>query len=410
MEFKGVRCCAIALLLLLAMAAAGFARETRFISHPGGAKVYRDGVHDAIATTNQTVDLPDLPSATFRFVRDGYQPKSVFVYLPQQKVEVDLEPAQNPLLLWGGIGGLGVLLAGGAAFWLRRQQVARHVVAEAQHGEVQSDYTGRCMGPYLLTERLGSGGAGEVYRGQRQDGQSPGEEVAVKLVRIESQDREMAQKRLAREVELLRRLKHSTIVQYLDMGHRGDTLYLVEELLPGGHLGDVIPTGGLTPARFLELFMPMLDAMQYAHERGVVHRDLKPGNVLFTRDGRPRISDFGLARGDDLPSLTTNNCMGTPLYMAPELFNGQPATPQSDQYALGIMAYEMLSGTVPYSGDSIMELVAQRIKPPPPLSERMSQPLPPGMEQIVLRMLAFEPKDRFPSLAAVRDALGRVQV
>ena len=159
----------------------------------------------------------------------------------------------------------------------------------------------------------------------------------------------------------------------------------------------------MPPDVFLSYFLPVIQAVAYAHERGVIHRDLKPENVLLTEAGDVKVSDFGLSRAETSEGITTNNLMGTPLYMAPEQFAGQPGTKASDQYSLGIMGYEMLAGRPPFEADSMTELMARRLGEPVPLSQQIKVPL--EMDVLISRMMATDPENRFQSLDEVLDIL-----
>ncbi|MHB2021153.1 MAG: serine/threonine-protein kinase [Candidatus Xenobia bacterium] len=389
------------LLLLLLLATPAGAQTFAYRTVPPGARVILVGPPDRVlGTSDQPLPVPSSGDLVrLRFELDGYLPAEVV--LPRQALggmrpPLVLHPQVScrlPLAVSGAVAlGLALLL-------LRLGRVRTLAPVERKERE------GTRVGPYLLVELLGRGGAGEVYRATRQDGQPPPDEVAIKLVRPERRQQMEAERRLARETALLQRLAHPAIVRCLDSGRDGDTLYLVEELLEGGNLSALIPPQGLEPRRFLALFRPVVDAVAFAHEQGVLHRDLKPSNVLLTRGGEVRVTDFGLARGDESTIMTTNHCMGTPVYMAPELFSGQPATPLTDQYALGVVAWQMLSGQAPFQGDSVMELVAQHLKPTP----RIERPVSDALQAIVLRMLEGDPADRFPSLRAVASALEQLQ-
>lgn len=270
---------------------------------------------------------------------------------------------------------------------------------------------GEVLGGYRLEERLDHGGTAIVFRGVsvRQPGAQP---VAVKVVHMpDLGPNDNFLLRFEREVQILRGLHHPGIIQFLGAGEEHGRLFLIEELAPSGTLRRLMEEGGMAPARFLQYFLPMVEAVAYAHGQGVIHRDLKPENVLLMNADQIKITDFGLAKSEYLGGFTTTaTTLGTPIYMSPEQCAGRPATPASDQYSLGIIGYEMLIGSTPFFGASIVELMEKHLyEAPAPLSQLLKHPVPAAIETVLMRMLAKDPRQRFASLAEVADGLRQAQ-
>ncbi|MHB2016372.1 MAG: serine/threonine-protein kinase [Candidatus Xenobia bacterium] len=290
-----------------------------------------------------------------------------------------------------------ILVLAGIGFYLVRRlkrQLELPPPIQLQTGEPAS---GGRIGSYVLESRIGEGGTATVYRVRATDGGAH----ALKLLKVgELPEPEEFRKRMGREVRILQELDHPGIVRILDWGQSSFGPYLVEELVTGASLADVLP---LPLPEFMRIFRQLLEAVAHAHGHGIVHRDLKPVNILLP-PGEVKITDFGLARSDFMTMLTGNNAMGTPAYMAPELFNGDKAVPASDQYSLGVMAWQMLSGRLPFPQASFMQLMgAHCMQPPPPLSG-----VPEKLSAMVMRMLEKKIDARYASLEAVLSALTEV--
>ncbi len=398
-------------------------RRIVFDTDPPDVRVFQvDPSPRAIGESGTPVPVT-LPSAgdavTLEFSADGFDTRRVNLSasvlrsvdrFPTGTSPIELTPnnAWVPYQVWirhhpaqaAGTGlALGLCLVG-AGLWTRQLvQAQRHVRKHEGRVVVRIDRLGTHMGGYRLEERIGEGGTAEVYRAT-----GPRGPAAVKVVELEKGKGSVSQQRFLREVQVLQKLVHPHIVQFYDWGTVGDAMYLVEELVPGGNIRERVPRGGMNVREFLTWFTPLLDAVAFAHRQGVIHRDLKPENVLLTTDGQVKVSDFGLARVSD-SALTVNNVMGTPLYMAPEQFAGQVATAATDQYTLGILAFEMLSGQVPFSGESVSELMARRTKPPPSLPPAV----PASLSRVVYRMLSRAPEERYASLDSVAEQLRQVE-
>jgi serine/threonine-protein kinase len=265
---------------------------------------------------------------------------------------------------------------------------------------------------FRILEKLGSGGQGVVYRAQQV---GLNREVALKLIRADTAPVGTLN-RFWTEAESLGRLRHPNIVQVYDFGRydfgrEGRAHYLCMELLTGGSLADRLATGPLPVGAAAELVRTLADAVQAAHDAGVVHRDLKPSNILFDTAGVPKLADFGLAKlldaGGALPPTEEGALLGTFAYMAPEQAAGLTATGQADIHALGVVLYEALTGTRPYRGALPEEILAAVIycEAEPPSSVRPGCPR--DLEIVCLRCLQKAPADRYSSARAVAEDLGR---
>lgn len=265
--------------------------------------------------------------------------------------------------------------------------------------------SGQKLGRYTLTRRLGAGGMAEVWAAtdellQRQ--------VAVKIVRGALAESPEFSSRFLREARLAAQLQHAGVVAVFDVGLERDALFVVMPVLSGGSLSDRL-TGPVDDATALAWLGTLAGALDYAHGKGIVHRDVKPLNVLFDEEGSPHLADFGLAKGlDEATQLTqTGMILGTPLYMSPEQAMGTPAGPAADQYSLGIVAYRLLAGRLPFEKEPTPVLLRRTAfeEMPPPSQFRAN--LPPPVDTVFARVLAKSPQARFASCAAFVDALAR---
>jgi eukaryotic-like serine/threonine-protein kinase len=259
----------------------------------------------------------------------------------------------------------------------------------------------RVGGRYVLTSHVASGGMGEVWQATDE---VLGRTVAVKLLRREYATEASFLARFRGEAKHAASLTHSGIAQVFDYGEVDGVAYLVMELVPGEPLSARLARDGALPA---EVAVPLLrqaaDALEAAHQAGLVHRDVKPGNLLITPQGRVKITDFGIARaGDQVPLTRTGEVMGTAQYLSPEQALGDPATASSDIYALGVVAFETLAGARPFDAETpVATALAQVNRPPPPLPEMV----PAAVAAVVESALAKDPAHRPASATEFGAAL-----
>ena len=257
---------------------------------------------------------------------------------------------------------------------------------------------------------VGQGGMGEIYRARDRE---LGRDVAVKVLGERFAGDKSLRRRFKREALTAARLSGTPhIVTIFDVGDWRDRPFIVMEYLPGGTLAERARSGDVTRAEALEWLGQAALALDAAHAQGIVHRDVKPPNLLFDGRGELRVVDFGIARVIDDTSggmTAAGTVLGTAGYLSPEQARGEPATPASDRYSLGVVAYELLTGGRPFErGSATAEAIAHAHEPVPPASERGTG-LPPSVDAVFERALAKDPGRRFQSatafVAALRDAL-----
>lgn len=259
---------------------------------------------------------------------------------------------------------------------------------------------------YELAEEIGRGGWGVVFEAEHR---TLGRRVAIKYLPAAFSSDPDARSRFRSEARVVASLDHPHIVPLYDFVEEGDTCVFVMELMPGGTLWDRFEDGDLTPEAACNVTLALLGALYHAHQRGVLHRDVKPENVLFNQEGMPKLADFGIAKvlGDGAGTRTaTGMIMGTPAYMAPEQGSGEPVSPATDVYAIGAMLYELLSGRLPFesTGNALAQLYRHVHEAPTPLQEIAPQ-IPDGVAAVVMRALEKKPEDRFGDAATFAGEL-----
>jgi serine/threonine-protein kinase len=258
-------------------------------------------------------------------------------------------------------------------------------------------------GRYELRSRLGRGGMAEVYRALDR---RLGREVAVKILADHLLSDPRSVERFEREGRTAASLNHPNVVDVYDAASEGDTHYLVMELVEGPTLAEVIAQEGRMPvARALDIAGRMAAALQAAHDRGLVHHDVKPSNVLFDTDGNVKVADFGIARA---ASSDITTIQGSPPYVAPEQARGQRADPRSDVYGLGCVLFEMLAGRPPFTGKSASAVIMQHLDATPPRLSAFRDDISSNVEDVVGRALSKEPTQRYESAGAFRSDIDRV--
>ncbi|MFQ3536649.1 MAG: protein kinase [Aggregatilineales bacterium] len=266
------------------------------------------------------------------------------------------------------------------------------------------DLSGQTLGKYQILERLGRGGMATVYRAY-QSGMD--RMVAVKVLHPQYTDDPSFVERFKREACSVGVLRHPNIVQVIDFDVQDGHYYMVMEYVETESLKNRLQQlGGLPVREALSIVRKLADALAYAHAHGILHRDVKPANVLMSKSGEPILTDFGIAKLMDLTGLTASGAaIGTPAYMSPEAGRGDQVDERSDVYSLGVMLYEMLSGHLPFDADTPYAVILKHInEPPPPLGQRVPH-LPEVVERIVIKALEKDKSRRYQSAAEMRDAL-----
>lgn len=262
---------------------------------------------------------------------------------------------------------------------------------------------GKWIGSWRILGPLGHGGMSEIFQAIR-DGESV--TVSLKMPPEDAAADPEFKARFRREIDLCARLHHPGIVRVLDSGETEDGRpYLVTELVEGQTLRALVQPGGIEVERARAIFLLVLEAMVYAHSQGVLHRNLKPDNIVLRPDGSIKLIDFGLARPpDDSADITgSGKSLGTPAYMPPEQILGT-AMESSDQYAIGVTLYELLAGRRPFEAHDVRTQMFQNLNLPPSPIEGCPEPL----NALVLKMMEKDPSDRFESLAACHKALSEM--
>ncbi|EZP27667.1 protein kinase domain-containing protein [Microbacterium oleivorans] len=260
-------------------------------------------------------------------------------------------------------------------------------------------------GRYELDSRIAIGGMGEVWEATDH---VIGRTVAIKILKDEYMGDPGFLERFRAEARHAALVNHEGIASVFDYGEENGSAFLVMELVPGEALSTVLEReGALSTDKTLDIVAQTASALQAAHAAGLVHRDIKPGNLLITPDGRVKITDFGIARiADQVPLTATGQVMGTVQYLSPEQASGHAASPSTDIYSLGIVAYELLAGRRPFTGESQVAIAMAQINDtPPPLPDTVSEPV----QRLVMSMIAKKPDDRPASTSAVARAAGALR-
>ncbi|MCX7420140.1 MAG: serine/threonine-protein kinase [Planctomycetia bacterium] len=266
----------------------------------------------------------------------------------------------------------------------------------------------KMIGPFLIEKRLGVGGMGIVYKATYTKN---GADVALKVLPITLSANRQLVTRFDREMKILKKLKHPHIVQFYGGGEQDGQHFYAMEFIDGGTLGEVLKDKGrLDWQQVVEYGIQLCQALQHAHEHGVVHRDLKPANLFLGKDGKLRLGDFGIARDSDATALTASGAtVGTHAYMAPEQITGkQPISNKTDLYALGCVLFEMLTAHPPFQAPAQMELLLKHINEAAPRVRAEVMDCPIFLEQVILQLLEKNPEKRPHDALMVEVALEEV--
>ena len=265
-----------------------------------------------------------------------------------------------------------------------------------------SDMTGKTIGQYEIHEEIGRGGMATVYRATQT---SIGRTVAIKILPPNfMQDRTFLE-RFNREVQVIALLQHRSILPVYDYGEDDGQPYIVMAFMEGGTLSDRIRKGPMTFNDALRTITQIAEGLDYAHSQGIIHRDFKPSNVLLDGQGNAYLADFGIAKVSEATmQLTGSGVIGTPAYMAPEMFRKGDLTTAADVYALGITLYQMLTGHLPYEAETPVQFMMSHVNDPVPdvLSERPE--LPGGVHSVIEKAMAKVPENRFQTAASMAEA------
>jgi predicted Ser/Thr protein kinase len=263
---------------------------------------------------------------------------------------------------------------------------------------------------YEIVGPLGRGGMGMVYRAWDRELR---ETVALKMIRPDLVRQRHIEHRFRSEVKLARRVRHPNVCSIYGDGEDRGLLYISMEFVDGTDLHEVVRNGDLSPAEAYDVAMQIAEGLAAIHEVGIIHRDLKTANIMRDRRGVVRLMDFGIAKKSQAEGTTaataTGQVLGTPEYMSPEQIRGHKVDFRTDVYALGIVVYEIFTGTVPFRGETAVATIFKQLQDPPPLSIRGPRALPRSLVPVLRRALSKEPGPRFPSATEMRVALGRAR-
>ena len=271
------------------------------------------------------------------------------------------------------------------------------------------DLIGHSLGRYHILDQLGEGGMAIVYKAYDTRLET---EVAVKVIRTDNilpRVLERTIKRFDREAKALAKLTHANIVKVIDYGEYEGNPYLVMPYLPGGTLKERLKGKPIPSQEAARLLLPIARALDFAHRQGMIHRDVKPSNIIITADGDPMLTDFGIAKILDLEEtleLTgTGAAVGTPEYMAPEQATSNATDHRVDVYALGVVLFEMVTGRKPYLADTPMAVLIKHASEPLPRPRQLMPEIPQAVENILLKALAKSPEDRYQTMAEFSAAM-----
>jgi serine/threonine protein kinase len=259
-------------------------------------------------------------------------------------------------------------------------------------------------GRYELLSKIGEGGMSVVYKARCR---ILDRIVAVKILKEEfSKDKGFVE-RFKTEALAVAKLSHPNIVNIYDVGQQGNVYYIVMELVEGESLKDVITREApFSVQKAVDIAIMICDGIQHAHEKGIIHRDIKPHNILITNSGIVKVADFGIAQAVSMKTITYGgNVFGSVHYISPEQAKGKPIGQTTDIYSVGCILYEMLTGKVPFDAESPITLALKHIHDEPPSPRKINEKIPPAVESIILQAMEKMPEHRFASAEEMRNAL-----
>jgi eukaryotic-like serine/threonine-protein kinase len=292
---------------------------------------------------------------------------------------------------------------------LAEQLVNEGILTEFQvHRLLRNKTHGLVVGPYVILERLGAGSMGRVFKAQHQ---LMGRTVALKLIAPEKATRANAMARFHREMRLIGRLDHPNVVRAFDADKVGKTLYIVMEYVAGKSLDILLDARGpLPPAEVVDYASQAALGLGHAHDQGIVHRDIKPSNLLVSESGQVKILDLGLSaftEAENQASFATaaGHVVGTIDYMSPEQAMGCDLDGRSDLFSLGCTMFLLMTGQFPFTGDTAFERIVQRVKGRPTPILQVCPDLPPSLVEVLDKLLAHRPEDRFQTAVEASEAM-----
>jgi hypothetical protein len=270
-----------------------------------------------------------------------------------------------------------------------------------------SNWVGHRISGYDIAEEIGRGGVATVYRAFQSQ---LDRWVAIKILQAAESMSEEFLSRFRREAMAIAALRHPNILTIYDYGEERGIAYIVMEYVPGGTLKDLLPGEPMEWPDVAVLLIPVGQALAYAHSQGIVHRDVKPANILMARPDWPLLADFGLAKLLDRQRGITRpgTSIGTPAYFSPEQAIGENVDHRSDIYGLGIVLYELLTGHVPFESDSPFDMMLRRLREPAEPPRHLNPHIMPQLDAIIMRALAREPSDRYSTMEALLDDLSQL--
>jgi beta-lactam-binding protein with PASTA domain/predicted Ser/Thr protein kinase len=261
-------------------------------------------------------------------------------------------------------------------------------------------------GRYHIVRKLGSGGMATVYLAEDQE---LGRRVAIKILNERHANDDQFVERFRREAKNAAGLSHPNIVSIYDRGEAEGTYYIAMEHLDGRNLKELIAARGPAPVHIVvEVGRQVLAALAHAHKNGIVHRDIKPHNVMVDGDRRVKVTDFGIARAGASQMTEAGSIVGTAQYLSPEQARGSQVDPRSDLYSVGVVLYELLTGKVPFTGDSPVEIAMRHLSDTPPPPSEVKDGIPHELDMVVMRALAKDPETRYQSAEEMNADLERV--